>query len=129
MRKEIGLPATVRFYPGLHRGAERWGLGPWAPSVLSGEPEEAGQTWARGLLLGTSRGCPDPWRGIWAVDLPMSLYASAGMRAWRGPRFRPERVQGPSLPQLKQGLGGFLSLLIDGNVEPCRVVAKRWYLT
>ena len=60
-------------------------LGPWAPSVLSGESEDAGQSGVGGLLLGTRRGCLDPWIGIWAVDLPVSLYATAGTRAWRGP--------------------------------------------
>ena len=34
--------------PGLRGGDESPGLGPWAPSVLSGEPEEAGQSWVRG---------------------------------------------------------------------------------
>ena len=58
-RKEIGLPAT-----GLLRGDEGQGLEPWAPSVFSGESEEAGQSWVGGLLLGTGRGCPDPWRGF-----------------------------------------------------------------
>ena len=39
-----------------------------------------------------------------------------------------ERAQWPSLLYLKQGPGGFLSLLVDGGLEPCRAVAKRWYL-
>ena len=38
-----------------------------------------------------------------------------------------ERAQWPSLLYLKQGPGGFLSLLVDGGLEPCRAVAKRWY--
>ena len=84
MRKEIGLPAPVS-YPGLRRGDASQGLGPWAPSVFSGESEEAGQSWVRGLFLGTRRGCPDPWRVIWAVDLPVSLYDSAGTWTWKGP--------------------------------------------
>ena len=70
---------------GLHRGDESWGLGPWPPSVFSGESEEAGQSWVGGLLLRTRSGCPDPWRGIWAVDLPMTLYATAGTWTWRKP--------------------------------------------
>ena len=37
-------------------------------------------------------------------------------------------MSGPSLPHLRQGPGGFLSLLVDGGLEPCRAVAKRWYL-
>ena len=43
IRKEIGFPATVR-YPGLRKGDESWGLGPWAPLVFSGESEESGQS-------------------------------------------------------------------------------------
>ena len=31
----------------------------------------------------------------------------------------------PSLPRLKQGPRGFLSLLADGSLEPFRAVAKR----
>ena len=42
--------------------------------------------------------------------------------------FRHDRAQWPSLPHLKQGPVGFLSLLLDGGLEPCRAVAKRWYL-
>ena len=42
--------------------------------------------------------------------------------------FGHERVQWPSLPHLKQGPGGFLSLLVDGGLEPHRAVARRWYL-
>ena len=42
--------------------------------------------------------------------------------------FRHEQAQWPSLPHLKQGPGGFLSLLVDGGWEPCKAVAKRWYL-
>ena len=41
--------------------------------------------------------------------------------------FRHERAQWSSLPHLKQGPGGLLSLLVDGGLEPCRAVAKRWY--
>ena len=41
--------------------------------------------------------------------------------------FRHEQAQWPSLLHLKQGPGGFLSLLVDGGLEPCRAVAKRWY--
>ena len=37
-------------------------------------------------------------------------------------------MSGPSLPHLRQGPGGFLSLLVDGGLEPCKAVAERWYL-
>ena len=36
-----------------------------------------------------------------------------------------EGPQWPPLPHLKQGPSGFLSLLVDGGLEPCRAVAKR----
>ena len=63
MRKEIGLLAAVRVILGSLE-VMRVTLGPWAPPVFSGKCEEAGQSWVRGLLLGTRRGCLDPWRGI-----------------------------------------------------------------
>ena len=31
-------------YPRLHRGAESWGLGPWAPSVFYGQSDEVAQS-------------------------------------------------------------------------------------
>ena len=77
------LTCHSKSYPGLLRGDESWGLGPWAPSIFSGKPKEARQSWAE--LLKTRRGCLDPWRGIWVVDPPMSLYATAGTWTWRGP--------------------------------------------
>ena len=85
MRKEIGFTCHCKSYPGLCRGDESWGLGLWAPSVFSGKSEEAGQGWVGGLLLGTRRGCPDPWRGLgsgpssvplglsWDMDLGAAL--------------------------------------------------------
>ena len=72
------LTCHCKSYPGLRTSDESWGLGPWAPSVFSGESEEAGQSWVGGLLLGNRRGCLDSWKEIWAVDLPMSLYTTAG---------------------------------------------------
>ena len=36
--------------------------------------------------------------------------------------FRHEPAKWPSLPRLKQGPGGFLSLLVDGGLEPCSAV-------
>ena len=50
------LTSTVRVCPGLLRDDESQGLGSWAPSVFSGESEEAGQSWVRGLPLRTRRG-------------------------------------------------------------------------
>ena len=38
--------------------------------------------------------------------------------------FRHEPAQWPSLPRLKQGPGGFLSLLVVGGLEPGRAVLK-----
>ena len=39
--------------------------------------------------------------------------------------FRHEWAQWSFLPHLKQGPGGFFSLLVDGGLEPCRAVAKK----
>ena len=39
--------------------------------------------------------------------------------------FRHEQTQWHSLPHLKQDPGGFLCLLVDGGLEPCRAVVKR----
>ena len=55
IRKEIGLPATVRVTPG---SIEVMRVGAWGPGHL--QSEEAVQSWIRGLLLKTRRGCPDP---------------------------------------------------------------------
>ena len=54
------LTCHCKSYPGLRTGDESWGLGPWAPSVFSGESQKAGQSWVGGLLLDTRRSCPDP---------------------------------------------------------------------
>ena len=40
-------------------------VGAWGPvHLFNGESKEARQSWVGGLLLGTGRGCPDPWRGF-----------------------------------------------------------------
>ena len=39
--------------------------------------------------------------------------------------FRHRQAQWPSLLHLMQGPGGFLSLLVDGCLEPCRTVCLR----
>ena len=67
------LTCHCKSYPGLRTSDESWGLGPWAPSVFSGESQKAGQSWVGGLLLDTRRSCPDPSSRIWSVDLSMSL--------------------------------------------------------
>ena len=127
MSKEMGLPATVS-YPGLHRGDEGQGLGPWAPSVFIVRAEEAGQSWVRGLLLGTRGGYPDPWRGFGQSAFQYPFLPQVGHRPGGGLAFRHERAHRPSLPHLKQGPGGFHSLLVNEGLELCRAVAKRWYL-
>ena len=67
MRKEIGLPATVRVTLGSLKVMR---IGAWDPAHLQSSTvsEESGQSWIRGLLLWTKRRCPDPWMGIWAVN-------------------------------------------------------------
>ena len=58
--KRDRLTCHCESYPGLLRGGKSRGLEPWAPLILNGGSKEAGQSWVRGLLLGTRRGCPDP---------------------------------------------------------------------
>jgi len=59
MRKEIGLPATVRVTLG---SIEVMRVGGWGPGHLQSSvvSQEVGQSWVRGLLVGTRRECPDP---------------------------------------------------------------------
>ena len=60
--------------------------------------------------------------------MPQHVACPSGTWTQRGPWLRHKRAQWPSLLPLKQGPGGFLSLLVDGGLEPLRAVAKRWYL-
>ena len=84
MRKEAGLSATVRVTLG---SLEVMRVGAWGPvHLFNGESKEARQSWVGGLLLGNRRGCLDSWKEIWAVDLPMSLYARAGTQTWWRPQ-------------------------------------------
>ena len=55
MRKEIGLAATVSVTLG---SVDVMRVRAWGPGHL--QSEEAVQSWIRGLLLKTRRGCPDP---------------------------------------------------------------------
>ena len=61
--KRDQLTCRCESYPGLPRGDENH-HGALGTSVFSGKSEDAVQSWVRGLLLGTRRGCLDPWRGI-----------------------------------------------------------------
>ena len=69
---------------------------------------------------------PIRWLIMLTFQCPFMLQLGRGPGGGLG--FRHEQVQWPSLLHLKQGPGGFLSLLVDGGLEPCRAVAKRWYL-
>ena len=73
MRKEIGLPATVRVTLG---SVEVMRVGAWSPGHL--------QSSAASLRELGRAGSEDSWSGP-GVELPMSLYATAGALTWRGP--------------------------------------------
>ena len=128
MKKEISLPATVRVtldsVEVMRVGA--WGPGHFQTSVAS----------LRSLgRAGSEDSCSGPRGDVW---IPGGVFGQStfqcpfmpqlGHGPGRGLGFRHEWAQWPSLPHLKQGPGGFLSLLVDGGLEPCRAVAKRWYL-
>ena len=101
MRKEIGLATTVSVTLGSVdvMRVRAWGPGHPQSSVVS--PRRLGRA-------GSEDSCLRPGEDV------------------RIPRGGPA-AQWPSLPHLKQGPGGLLSLLVDGGLEPCRAVAKRWY--
>ena len=79
--KRDGLTCHSESYPGLRRGDEGWGLGPWATTVFSSKSEEAGQSWIGVLLLGPGGD----------VRLPRGEF---GQSTFKYP-FMPQLGQGP----------------------------------
>ena len=128
MRKDR-LTCHSESYPGLLRGGESQGLEPWAPSVINGESKKAGQSWVGGLLLGPGGDVRIPGGGFGQSTFQCSFMPQLGHGPGGGLGFRNEWAWWPSLQgHLKQGPGHFLPLLVDGNLEPCRAVAKRGHL-
>ena len=82
MRKETGLPATLRVTLGS-TDSRAWGPGHLHTSEAS--LRRLSRAGSEDSCSGPRGECPDPWRGTWAIDLPMSLYATAGAWTWRGP--------------------------------------------
>ena len=104
-------------------------VGVWGPGYLQSKVESPRRLGRAGL----EDSCPGPGGGIPGGGFGQSTFQYPFMpQLGHGPGgglgFRNEQAQWPSLPHLKQGPGGFLSLLVDGGLEPCRAVAKRWYL-
>ena len=126
MRKKDWLTCHCESYPGLHRGDENQGLEPWAPSVAN--PRRLGRAGSEDSCLGPG-GDVQISRGEFGQStFQCPFMPQLGLGPGGSLGFRHERVQWPSLPHLKQGPGGFLSVSVDGGLEPHRAVAKKWYL-
>ena len=128
MRKEIGLPATVRVTLG---SVEVMRVGAWGP----GHRQSSAVSLRRLGRAGSEDSClgPEGMSRSLEGDFEQSTFQCPFMpQLGHGPGgglgFRHERAQWPALPHLKQSSGGFLSLLVDGGLEPCRAVAKMWLL-
>ena len=120
MRKEIGLPAPVRVTLG---SIEVMRVGAWGPGHLqssAASPRRLGRAGLKYSYLDQEgmSGSPEGGLGSRSSNVPLC-------HSWH---MELEEPQWPPLPHLKQGPSGFLSLLADGGLEPCRTVAKRWYL-
>ena len=77
---------------------------------------------------GTGGNVQTPGRGFEHSTFQCPFMLQLGHEPGGGLGFRHERAQWLSLPHLKQGPGGFLSLLADGSLEPGKGVAKKWHL-
>ena len=106
-------------------------VGAWDPGYLQSSVVSQRRLGRAGL----EDSCSGPGGDVWipgggfgqsTFQCPFMLQLGHGPGGGLG--LGHERAQWPSLLYLKQGPGGFLSLLVDGGLEPCRAVAKRWYL-
>ena len=126
MRKEIGLPATVR---GTLGSIEVMRIGAWRPGHLqSSAVRRLGRAGSKDSCSGPGGDVQVPGGGFGQSTFQCSFMPQLGHGPGGGLGFRHRRAQWPSLPHLKQGPGAFLSLLVDGSLESFRAVAKRWYL-
>ena len=128
MRKEVGLPVTVRVTLG---SVEVMRVGAWSPGHFqssAASPRRLGRAGSEDFCLGPGGDVQIHGGGFGQSTFQCPFMPQLGHGPGRGLGFRHEWAQWPSLPHLKQGPGGFLSLLVDGGLEPCRAVAKRWYL-
>ena len=66
----------------------------------------------------------DSWKEIWQWTFQCPFIPQMGHGPEAGLGFRHEWAKWSSLPHLKQGPGGFLSLLVVGGLEPGRAVLK-----
>ena len=127
MRKEIGLPATVRL---TLSSVEVMRVGAWNPGHLqpsAASPRRLGRA-------GSEDSCSGPGGDVWSLEGNLGNWPSNVplCHSW----FKePEGASGlgksqPSglLCHIWSRAGGFLSLSVDGALEPCRAEAKRWHL-
>ena len=128
MRKEVGLPATVRVTLG---SVEVMRVGAWSPGHFQSSAaslRRLGRAGSEDFCLGPGGDVQIHGGGFGQSTFQCPFMPQLGHGPGGGLGFRHEWAQWPSLPHLKQGPGGFLSLLVDGGLEPCRPVAKSWYL-
>ena len=128
MRKEIGLAATVSVTLGSVdvMRVRAWGPGHLQSSVVS--LRRLGRAGSEDSCSGPGGDDRISRGGFVQSTFQCPFMPQLGHGPGGGLGFRHEWAQWPSLPHLKQGPGGFLSLLVDGGLEPCKAVAKRWYL-
>ena len=99
-------------------------MGAWGPGHLQSSaegPRRLGRAGSEDSCSGPGRDFQIP-KGIQYLFMPQLGHGSGG-----GLGCGHEQAQWPSLLHLKQDPCGFLSLFVDGGLEPCRAVAKRWY--
>ena len=128
MRKEIGLPATVRVTLGF---VEVMRVRTWSPGHLQSSvasPRRLGRAGSEDSCSGPGGEVQVPGGGFGQSTFQCSFMPQLGHGPGGGLGFRHRRAQWPSLLHLQEGPGGFLSFLADGGMELCRAVAKTWHL-
>ena len=122
IRKEIGLPATVKVTLG---SVEVMRVGAWGP----GHRQSSVVSLRRLGRAGSEDSCSGPGGddrisrgGFVQSTFQCPFMPHLGHGPGGGLGFRHEQAQWPSLPHLKQGPDGFLSFWL------MEAVAKRWYL-
>ena len=126
MRKETGLSATLRVTLGSIEVMRVGASGPGYLQSSVASPRRLGRAGQSCSRLGGDVWIPGGGFGQWTLQRPFMPQLGHGPGGGLG--FRHKQAQWPCFLHLKQGPGGFLSLLVDGVLEPFRAVAKRWYL-
>ena len=106
-------------------------MGAWGPGHLQSSaegPRRLGRAGSEDSCSGPGGDVWIPRGGFGQSTFQCPFMPQVGHGPGGGLDFRHEQAQWPSLPHLKQGPSGFLFLLVDGGLEPCRAVAEMWYL-